>query len=538
MPLEGFFRRNRPVSEKLPKLPGFGTDLSSKLAEIITTGKLSLLEELKHEIPEGLLALLKLPGLGPKRTRILQEKLGVKSLHDLRRVMKTGKLRTLPGFGSKIESQIAEGLAQNTRAGTQRYLLATASQMARSLVEYLKESKAAKQIVVGGSFRRRLETVGDLDILASCQTPLASSRLMEKLISYEDVAKVLSHGSTRSSVRLRSGIQVDLRVVPEGSFGAALHYFTGSKPHNIEIRRRGLKSGLKINEYGIFKGTRQIGGRTEEDVFKSVDLEFIAPELRENRGEIEAASKGTLPNLVTLQDIRGDLHAHTQETDGRLSLEQMAHAAQNKRYEYLAITDHSRHLTVARGLTPARLRRQIDRIDQFNERSSKFKILKSIEVDILEDGSLDLPDDVLALLDLTVCSIHSRFKLSLAKQTDRILRAMDDPYFNILGHPSGRIIDQRQPYEFDLQKVLIAAHDRGCFLEVNAQPERMDLIDIHCKMAKTLGVKVSISTDAHSEYDLNHMELGVGQARRGWLEATDVLNTRSWSELRKLLKRK
>jgi len=273
-------------------------------------------------------------------------------------------------------------------------------------------------------------------------------------------------------------------------------------------------------------------------VFKSVGLDFIPPELRENRGEIEAASNGTLPQLVTLEEIRGDLHAHTGETDGRLTLEEMAHAAETRGYQYLAITDHSRHLTVAHGLTPARLRRQIDKIDQFNEGSSKIKILKSIEVDILEDGSLDLPDDVLALLDLTVCSVHSRFKLSTAKQTERIIRAMDNPYFSILGHPSGRLIAQRQPYDFDLEKVLIAARDRGCFLEVNSQPERMDLIDIHCRMAKTLGVKVAISTDAHGEHDLNHMGLGVAQARRGWLEGADVLNTRSWPELKKLLRRK
>ncbi|MGZ3662275.1 MAG: PHP domain-containing protein, partial [Bdellovibrionota bacterium] len=335
-----------------------------------------------------------------------------------------------------------------------------------------------------------------------------------------------------------SGLQIDLRVVPERSYGAALHYFTGSKAHNIAIRKLGIQHKLKINEYGVYRGSRWISGTTESDVFRSVDLPFIEPELRENRGEIEAARAGTLPRLLTLQTIRGDLHAHTNSTDGRLNLSGMAAAAEAMGYEYLAITDHSRHLTVARGLTPARLKTQIRQIDQFNEKSKKLRLLKGIEVDILEDGSLDLPDDVLAMLDFTVCSIHSQFELSEAKQTERVLRAMDNPYFQILGHPTARLLGTRLPIQLNLERIIQGAKDRGCFLELKAQPERMDLSDIYCRLAKDQGVKIALSTDAHSDNDLRNMKFGISQARRAWLEAEDVLNTLPWKELKKQLRRK
>jgi DNA polymerase (family 10) len=520
--------------ETIPKLPGVGADLSSKVIELITTGKLTVFEELKQTTPEGLLELIQLPGLGPKRARLLQEKLNVRSLDDLKKAVQGGQIQNLPGFGSKIESQILEGLARKNQL-PKRTLIAKAGEIARALVAELKRAKEVKQITVAGSFRRRLATVGDLDLLASCGL---HSDIMERFVSYEDVVKVLSHGTTRSSVILRSGMQVDLRVVPEASFGAALHYFTGSKAHNIAIRTLGLKYGLKINEYGVFRGSQKVGGKREEDVFKSVKLPYIEPELRENRGEIEAAREGALPKLVSLDAIRGDLHAHTQETDGRLTLEAMADAARQRGYSYLAITDHSRHLTVAHGMTPARLKKQIREIDRINAQSQGLILLKAIEVDILEDGSLDLPNSVLSLLDLTVCSIHSKFNLSEKKQTERIIRAMDNPYFHIFGHPTGQLLGQREPYLVNLEKVMMAAKERGCFLEVNAQPERMDLSDVYCGMAKEIGVKVAISTDAHSDHDLEYMEFGVAQARRGWLEADEVLNTRSWAQLKKLLKRK
>ena len=361
--------------------------------------------------------------------------------------------------------------------------------------------------------------------------------MKRSITGYDQVRQVIARGETKSTLRLRSGLQVDLRVVPEESYGAALHYFTGSKAHNIAVRLIGVKRGLKINEYGIFRGEERIGGRTEEEVFARVGLPWIAPELRENRGEIEAALGGGLPTLVTEGDIRGDLHAHTRETDGRATLEQMAEAARARGYEYLAITEHSRNLAMVRGLDPERLRRQVAAIDRLNESLDGFRVLKGIEMDILEDGSLDLPDDVLAELDFTVCSIHSKFNLPGAQQTERVIRAMDNRHFNIFGHPTGRLLGQREAYEIDLERILRAAKERGCFVELNAQPDRLDLDDANCRLARELGVKVAIATDAHAPGEFNFIRYGVGQARRGWLEKDDVLNTRPAAELLKLLQR-
>jgi len=337
---------------------------------------------------------------------------------------------------------------------------------------------------------------------------------------------------------LRSGLQVDLRVVPQVSFGSALHYFTGSKEHNIAVRQRGVRKKLKINEYGVFKGKKRIAGKTEKGVYKQVGLLYIEPELRENRGELEMAAKNSLPRLIEIGDIKGDLHVHTKASDGHYSIEAMAEAAKKKGYEYMAITDHSQHVAVARGLDAGRLRKQIGDIDRLNEKLSGIRILKSIELDILEDGSLDLPDDVLEELDLVICSIHYKFDLSREKQTERILKAMDNPAFNILSHPTGRLINERKPYEINMEKIMEAARDRGCFLELNAHPDRLDLRDTHCKMAKEMGIKIAIGTDAHRIDDLDFMRFGIGQARRGWLESEDVLNTNDWKELKKLLERR
>jgi DNA polymerase (family 10) len=348
---------------------------------------------------------------------------------------------------------------------------------------------------------------------------------------------VVSKGTTRSTVRLRCGLSVDLRVVAQVSYGAALHYFTGSKAHNIAVRKLGVKQGYKINEYGVFKNDARIAGKTEKQVYDSVGLPFIPPELRENRGELEAARKGRLPSLITLEDIRGDLHCHTSDTDGHHTLTQMAAAARDLGYEYLSINDHSRHVTVARGLDKKRLLKQIDAIDRFNEKSDDIVVLKSIEVDILEDGSLDLPDSVLKELDFTLCSVHYRFDLSSRKQTERILRAMDNRCFNILGHATGRLINRREPYPIDLERIMEAARDRGCILELNAHPDRLDLTDEACKLARDTGVKVAISSDAHDTSHLEFMRFGIDQARRGWLEAGDVINTRPLKSLRKLFNR-
>ncbi len=519
----------------LSELPGIGGDLAGKIREIVETGRLTQLEELEESTATGLDELLRIRGIGPKKVKALNRELGVSTLEGLRAAAEEGKVRKLAGFGKKTEELILLGIDAAEESG-KRVRLDVAEGVARSLVRHLEDSGGLKEVAVAGSFRRRRETVGDLDLLATC-TRSSESAVMDRFVGHDEVTEVVSRGETRATVILRSGLQVDLRVVPQVSYGAALHYFTGSKAHNIAVRKLGQQRGLKINEYGVFRGDDRVAGRTEEEVYAQVDLPYIEPELREDRGELEAARAGKLPHLVRVEDLRGDLHAHTLKTDGRFSLEEMAEAARKRGYEYLAITNHSQRVTMARGYDAKRLTREIERIDKLNEDLGEFTVLKGIEVDILEDGSLDLPGDVLQRLDFTVCSIHYNWNLGREEQTERILRAMDDPHFTILGHPTGRLLGEREPYEVDLERVVEGAAERGCFLEVNAHPERLDLDDVHCKLAKELGVKVAISTDAHSVTDLDHMRFGVWQARRGWLEPEDVLNTRPWPQLKKLLKR-
>jgi DNA polymerase (family 10) len=388
-------------------------------------------------------------------------------------------------------------------------------------------------VVAAGSYRRARETVGDLDILVTARK---TSPLMDRFVEYDEVAEVLAKGKTRSSVVLRCGLQVDVRLVAQSSFGAALQYFTGSKDHNIAIRRLGQQRGLKINEYGVFRFEKRVAGRTEESVYRALDLPLIPPELRENRGEIEAARDKCLPDLVEVKDIKGDLHMHTQMTDGRNSLKEMALAARQRGFKYIAITEHSDRLKVAGGLDPPRLMQQMEEIDRLNEALKGIAILKGIEVEILEDGSLDLDDTVLARLDLVVGTVHSYFDLPPEKQTERILRAMDHRYFSMLAHPTGRRLNEREPYRVDMARIIHKARDRGCFLELNSNPRRLDLYDIYCVVAKAQGVLVSINSDAHSVNDFDYLAFGVAQARRGWLEKDNVLNTRSLAQLRKLLK--
>jgi DNA polymerase (family 10) len=359
---------------------------------------------------------------------------------------------------------------------------------------------------------------------------------MDRFVAYEDVIDVVSQGSTRSTVILRGGLQVDLRAVEPDSFGAALHYFTGSKAHNIQVRRMGQGRGLKINEYGVFRGDERIAGKTEKSVFHSVGLPYIPPPLREGRGEIDAAHAGKLPKLVELSDLRGDLHLHTDATDGNATLEQMVYAARKRGFDYVAVTDHTRHLTIAHGMTPDRLARQIDAIDRLNDSVHGITVLKGVEVDILEDGTLDMPDSILQRLDLVIGAVHSQFGLSRAKQTDRIRRAMDQRHFSILAHPSGRLLQERAAMDVDLERLIRHAGERGCFLELNAQPQRLDLDDSYCRVAREAGVLVSINSDAHSEQQFSDLEFGINQAQRGWLEKGDVLNTRSLGALRKLLR--
>jgi len=519
----------------LSELPGIGEDLAGKIGEILETGKLSQLEDLKKDVPPDLQDVLKIPGLGPKKVKALHDSLKINTTKDLEEAARKEKIRKIKGFGEKTEEKILEEIER--RSGEKKRLcLALAEPVADALQEHLKKKKGIKDIVVAGSYRRRKETVGDLDILITCRKG-SNEKIMKHFIDYEDVDHVVSQGRTRTSVVLDSGLRVDLRVVPQVSYGAALHYFTGSKSHNIAVRKSGVQKGLKINEYGVFKGKKRKAGKTEKEVYEQVGLPYIEPELRENRGEIEAARKDALPRLLTEKDIRGDLHAHTRESDGHFSMEEMVEAARERGYDYLAISDHSKHLAVARGLDRKRLADQIGKIDRLNEKTKDFIILKSIEVDILEDGSLDLPDDILKDLDLVVCSVHYKFRLSREKQMKRILRAMDNRYCHILGHPTGRMIGDREPLDLDMEKLMDAARERGCFMEVNAQPERLDLNDLHCRMVREKGVKVAISTDAHTLNDLENMRFGVWQARRGWLEPDDVLNTRPWKDIKKLLRK-
>ncbi|MGD8934354.1 MAG: DNA polymerase/3'-5' exonuclease PolX [Gammaproteobacteria bacterium] len=519
--------------EDLSALPDIGKDIAAKIRTIVDTGKLPLLAKVESRTPAALSDLMKIKGLGPKRVRALYKNLNIKTLDDLKRAARNGRIRSLDGFGEKTEQMIRQRVERFT-GETARTLLIVAQDIANPLVEYLKQSTGIKEVTLAGSYRRCRETVGDLDIVV---TAGRNSNVMERFVRYDEVEEVMSMGHTRSTVRLRSGMQVDLRVVPQVSYGAALYYFTGSRAHNIAVRKIAQKKHLKINEYGVFRGDKRIAGKTEQEVLKQVGLPYIEPELRENRGELEAARKQQLPQLVTLQDIRGDLHCHTNATDGHHSLQQMARAAADRGYEYLSINDHSRHVTVASGLNRKRLLEQIREIDRLNEKHDDIIILKSIEVDILEDGSLDLPESVLKELDFTVCSVHYKFNLSRQKQTERILRAMDNRCFNILAHPTGRLINQREPYEIDLMKIMEAALERGCYLELNAHPDRLDLTDDACIMARDTGLKVAVATDAHCIDDLDYMRFGINQARRGWLESDDVLNTRKLPELLKLLKR-
>ena len=518
---------------ELPKLPGIGADLGAKIREIAASGTCAMLEKLKRQLPAGITDLLHVPGLGPKRVQRLYQDLDVQTPEQLYRAARDGRLRALPGFGEKSELNILQGVeAHLKRPG--RYKLAVAAQYAQAYAAYLSQGAGVGRVALAGSFRRMRETVGDLDILVTAAAP---AQAMQRFAAYPEVKQVLSRGETRASVVLQAGIQVDVRVVAEECYGAALHYFTGSKSHNIAVRKLAQERGLKVNEYGVFRGAKRIAGDTEESVYAAVGLPYIPPELREDRGEIEAARAGALPRLVELDDLRGDLHVHTRASDGHAGIRDMALAASARGLSYLAVTEHSRRLRLAHGLDPRRLAQQSDEIDRLNAELAGFRVLKGIEVDILADGTLDLPDSALARLDLVVGAVHSDFHLSRERQTERILKALEHPHFHILAHPTGRLIERREPYDVDMLRIIRKAKACGRFLELNAHPERLDLLDTHCRMAKDEGVLVCISSDAHSALDFEHLRYGIGQARRGWLEKTDVLNTRPLAELQRLLRR-
>jgi DNA polymerase (family 10) len=519
---------------QLTDIPGIGEDLSDKIREILETGKCQFLERLHKEVPAAVTELLRIPGLGPKRVKTLWHDLDIQTLEQLLRAAEDGRIRGLHGFGEKTEPKILEA-ARAHLSGSRRFKLSVAAQYGEAFVAQLRKVNGVKRVEIAGSYRRMKDTVGDLDILVAAQ---AESPVMDRFTHYEEVKEVLAGGTTRGTVILKSGIQVDVRVVPEESYGAALQYFTGSKAHNIAIRRLAQERGFKINEYGVFKGEKRVAGETEESVYMSVGLPWIPPELREDRGEIEAAHAGKLPKLVELADLRGDLHVHSKASDGHDSIKEMALAAKACGLEYIAITEHSKRVTVAHGLDSVRLTKQIAEIAKLNLELSGITILAGVEVDILDDGTLDLPDSVLEKLDIVVAAVHSKFDLPRAKQTERILKALENPVVSILAHPTGRLIDERPPYDVDMTRIIRMAKTRGVALEVNAHPQRLDLLDTYCQMAKEERVLVAINSDAHSTLQFDGLRFGVGQARRGWLEKSDVLNTRSLGELRDLLARR
>ena len=539
------------AGDDLTGISGIGDDLAGKITEIVETGSLDQLQDLEQEVPPDLAEMLRLPALGPKRVATLREELEIDAMEKLEEAAVSGRISEVEGFGEKTREKILEGLEGADE--DERTKLAEADQLVEPVLDWLEEGPGVDRIVVAGSYRRRKETVGDLDILATASD---GEKLIAHFVEYDNVEDVISQGETRSSVTLRSGLQVDLRVVPEESYGAALLYFTGSKDHNVALRKIAVDEGIKLNEYGAFRTENdngedgnggngdehpsdeaRIAGETEEELYELFDLPYIVPELRENRGELDAAAGGELPDLIERGDIRGDLHMHTTDSDGRASIEEMAEKAVDLGYDYIAVTDHSDYLGVYDGLDEDDLAAQGERIDELNDEVDEIIILKGCEVDVLADGSLALDDDALETLDVVVASAHTKLDLSRDKQTERFIRAMDHPAVTIIGHPTGRILGERHPCEVDLERLVEEALERGVFLELNGQPSRLDMDDIHLKMARDKGLPVPISTDAHDTHHLDFMRFGIDQARRGWLEKDDVLNTRSLKQLREFLDR-
>jgi DNA polymerase (family 10) len=522
--------------EKLKSIDGIGDDLAAKIMTLVQTGKLQQLEELKAQVPDSVLALLRIPGVGPKKAAALHKELGIKTLAELKAACEAGKVQKLKGFGVKTEQIILQGMSVAEQASVRMYW-AEADQIVQELREHLAGCRGIDKIEFTGSYRRGKETVGDLDILITADDP---NPAMDCLGKYAPVAQVLARGETKMSVRTGNGLQIDLRVVPPESFGAALQYFTGSKEHNVILRGMAKDQGLKINEWGVFrvqgdKETR-IAGATEQEVYGTLDLPVFPPELREGRREFDWAKAGELPDLITENEIRGDLHMHTTASDGSASIEEMVSAARTRGLSYIAITDHSKRVSMAHGLTPERLLEQWGQIDQIRQALPKgFTLLKGIECDILESGGMDLPDDVLAQGDWIIASVHYGQKQSRQQITERILGAIENPHVCQIAHPTGRLINRRDPYEVDLDAVMVAAKKHGKLLELNANPQRLDLNDVYCAAAKQHGIPLVINSDAHSPDGLDVLRYGILQARRAGLTKADVANTRTWVQMKKLV---
>ena len=528
-PVADLVREGRDLSE----LPGIGRDLAGKIATIVNTGTLPLHHQLSRSVPTALLDLLRIPGLGPKRVRALHERLRVRSAASLRRAVDSGRLVGLKGFGPKMISSIRAGLGLAALAG-HRMLLAEAEANAVPLERYLNGVPGISRVAVAGSYRRRQETVGDLDVLITARDPAEAIR---RFVRYPEIATVNAQGPTRATVRLSGGVQVDLRAVAPESYGAALLYFTGSKAHNLELRALAQSRHLKLNEYGLFRGSHRIAGKSEQEVYQALGLEWIPPELREARGEIALARARRLPVLVTVEEIRGDLQMHTTASDGQSSVAALARAAQERGYEYIAVTDHSRRVTMAHGLDPRRLRAQWRAIDTWNHTHEGLTVLKSVEVDILESGALDLPDDVLAQADYVVAALHYGTRQDARDLTRRLVGAARHPWVDAIGHPTGRLVGKREPYALDFDALARAGAEAGCLLEINGHPERMDLPDSLARAARDVGVRFVLSTDSHRPSHLSYMRYAVDIARRAGLESPSIVNTLSLARFRAALKR-
>ncbi len=521
----------RKDPEELRAISGIGGGTIAKIKEIVETGTCREIEDLSAEVPASLLDLLKLPGVGPKKVNRLWKELGITTLDALEEAARSQKLRDLSGLGRKSEEKILQGI-EIYRRSFGRFRLDAGIEVSRSLIEHLEERVEIKRIEAAGSLRRRRETVGDVDILLSCATPEQAS---QAFVEHPRVVEVVAQGPIKTSVKLRGGLACDLRVVEDGSFGAALQYFTGSKAHNVVLRERGKRLGLKVNEYGVFRieDDEQIAGGEEAEVYQCLGLAHMPPELRENRGEIEAAEE-ELPPLVEVGQIKGDLHSHTDASDGRNTLAEMAQAAQAAGYEYFAVTDHSKALALTGGLDEEQLLAQVEEIKKLN-RSSGITVLSGIEVDILADGSLDLSDEVLQQVDVVIAAVHSHFEMTRNEMTERVCRALSNPNVNILAHPTGRILLKREGYQLELEEVFRTAKEHRVCLEINAHPKRLDLNDVNCRMARDMGALISVNTDCHSTRAFSMMPYGIYTARRGWLRPDEVINTYSLEKLRKVL---
>jgi len=520
--------------DDLEEIPGVGTSTAEKIEEYLESGKITYYEELRASLPAGITTLMSVPEVGPKTAVLLYEKLGVTTIDELERAARQGLVRTLPRMGAKTEENILNGI-ELIRRTKERLPLGQVLPHAKEIEDALRALKEVKAISLAGSIRRMKETIGDIDVLVTSSRP---ARVMDVFTTLPQVQRVLAKGPTRSSVLLEVGIQADVRVVKPESFGAALQYFTGSKEHNVRLREKGVRRGLKINEYGVFrvKDEKRVAGRTEEEVYAALDLPWIPPEIREDQGEVELAEKGGLPRLVELQDIRGDLQMHTRWSDGSDSAEEMARAAKELGYEYIAITDHSQSLRFVGGVTVEELRDHAKLVKQVADKVG-IAILMGTECEVHPDGSLDYPDEVLKELDIVLAAVHTRFRMSEAEMTKRMIKAMENPHVDVVAHPTGRLLGQRESYSVNVERLVEAARRTGTVLEINAGPQRLDLRDTQARMAQERGVKLAINTDAHTRYQLRYMEFGVGTARRGWVEKKNVINTLPLNDLRAFLRR-